>query len=90
MAIREALRDRNVFPVPSAGIHPGVVPRAIADYGNDVILNAGTGIMDHPTNPAAGVTAFFEALAIAQPGHAFDVEQVSTPALRSALQKWGS
>jgi 2,3-diketo-5-methylthiopentyl-1-phosphate enolase len=87
--IRDALRDRNVFPVPSAGIHPGIVPRAIADYGIDVILNAGTGIMDHPNGPTAGVHAFFEALELAQAGQAFELEQVATGPLRRALEKWG-
>lgn len=61
--IRDQLRSRHVFPVPSAGIHPGIVPQVLADYGNDVILNSGTGIMDHPDGAAAGVRAFFEALA---------------------------
>ena len=89
MAIRDELRSRNVFPVPSAGIHPGVVPRAIADYGNNVILNAGTGIMDHPTNPAEGVKAFFEALDIAEPDQAFEIDRIGPSALRSALEKWG-
>jgi 2,3-diketo-5-methylthiopentyl-1-phosphate enolase len=28
--IRDSLRSRNVFPVPSAGIHPGVVPKALS------------------------------------------------------------
>lgn len=60
--IKDILRSRNVFPVPSAGIHAGIVPKVIADYGHDVILNAGTGIMDHPDNPGGGVKAFFEAL----------------------------
>ena len=88
MAIRDALRSRNVFPVPSAGIHPGVVSRAIADYGNDVILNAGTGIMDHPSNPAAGVTAFFEALERVNKNQSFSIEEVPDSALKIALQKW--
>jgi 2,3-diketo-5-methylthiopentyl-1-phosphate enolase len=88
--IRDALRSRNVFPVPSAGIHPGVVPKAIADYGDDVILNAGTGIMDHPDGPAAGVRAFFEALEQAQPGQSFQLAQVPEGPLRRALEKWGT
>jgi 2,3-diketo-5-methylthiopentyl-1-phosphate enolase len=87
--IRDILRQRNVFPVPSAGIHPGVVPRALADYGQEVILNAGTGIMDHPDGPAAGVQAFFEALQLATPGEAFNLETVPVGALRTALEKWG-
>ncbi|MBE9166333.1 2,3-diketo-5-methylthiopentyl-1-phosphate enolase [Pleurocapsales cyanobacterium LEGE 06147] len=64
--IREQLRSRNVFPVPSAGIHPGIVPQVVADYGKDVILNAGTAIMDHSEGAAAGVEAFFTALKMSE------------------------
>ncbi|MCC6546698.1 2,3-diketo-5-methylthiopentyl-1-phosphate enolase [Candidatus Sumerlaeota bacterium] len=62
-AIRDSLRSRGVFPVPSAGIMPKLVPQIVADYGIDVILNAGTGIMDHEGGPAGGVKAFQVALA---------------------------
>ncbi|ACK69414.1 Ribulose-bisphosphate carboxylase [Gloeothece citriformis PCC 7424] len=88
--IRDSLRSRNVFPVPSAGIHPGIVPKAIADYGDDVILNAGTGIMDHPNNPGAGVKAFFEALERVKTGQSFTLDTVPEGALKQALQKWGN
>ncbi len=88
--IRDRLRDRNVFPVPSAGIHPGVVPHALADYGTDVILNAGTGIMDHPDGPQAGVAAFFEAIQLAQVGQPFVKEALPPGPLRRALDKWGT
>jgi 2,3-diketo-5-methylthiopentyl-1-phosphate enolase len=60
--IRDILRSHNVFPVPSAGIRPAIVPQILADYGTEVILNSGTGIMDHPEGSAAGVKAFFAAL----------------------------
>ncbi|NJM48213.1 MAG: 2,3-diketo-5-methylthiopentyl-1-phosphate enolase [Alkalinema sp. RU_4_3] len=90
MIIRSELVDRNVFPVPSAGIHPGVVPKALADYGDRVILNAGTGIMDHPQGAAAGVKAFFEALDKAQVGVSFRTEEIEAGPLRSALDKWGA
>lgn len=87
--IRDKLRSHNVFPVPSAGIHPGVVPQALADYGHDVILNAGTGIMDHPDGAASGVTAFFEALARIEQGLPFTPETLPQGALRRAVEKWG-
>jgi 2,3-diketo-5-methylthiopentyl-1-phosphate enolase len=90
MMIRSELVDRNVFPVPSAGIHPGVVPKALADYGDRVILNAGTGIMDHPQGATAGVKAFFEALDKAQVGVSFRTEEIQAGPLRSALDKWGA
>jgi len=88
--IRDSLRSRNVFPVPSAGIHPGVIPKALADYGQDVILNAGTGIMDHPDGAAAGVKAFFEALERLQQGESFAPETLPEGALRRAVEKWGA
>jgi 2,3-diketo-5-methylthiopentyl-1-phosphate enolase len=89
MRIRDNLRSRNVFPVPSAGIHPGIVPQALADYGQDVILNAGTGIMDHPDGPAAGVKAFFEALERVQEGKSLALDTLPYGALRRAIEKWG-
>ena len=88
--IRDNLRSRNVFPVPSAGIHPGIVPKALADYGQDVILNAGTGIMDHPDGPAVGVKAFFEALERVQQGESFEPQKLPDGALRRAVEKWGA
>lgn len=88
--IRDALRARNVFPVPSAGIHPGIVPAALRDYGVDVILNAGTGIMDHPDGPGDGVRAFFDALAHHRAGGTFEPDAVTSAPLRRALEKWGS
>ncbi|RMF23685.1 MAG: 2,3-diketo-5-methylthiopentyl-1-phosphate enolase [Cyanobacteria bacterium J083] len=60
--IRDNLRSRNVFPVPSAGIKPSIVPQVMQDYGKEVILNAGTAIMDHANGIQAGVEAFFQAL----------------------------
>lgn len=88
--IRDSLRSRNVFPVPSAGIHPGIVPKALADYGQDVILNAGTGIMDHPDGSASGVKAFFEALERVRHGASFELETLPEGALRRAVEKWGA
>lgn len=87
--IRDSLRSRNVFPVPSAGIHPGIVPKAQTDYGQDVILNAGTGIMDHPDGPSEGVKAFFAALERFKQGESFNLEDVPEGPLRQALRKWG-
>ncbi|MEC4985282.1 MAG: RuBisCO large subunit C-terminal-like domain-containing protein [Oscillatoria sp. PMC 1068.18] len=87
--IRDELRSRNVFPVPSAGIHPGIVPQVLTDYGTDVILNAGTGIMDHPDSPASGVKAFFTALERVQNNQSFELETLPEGALKQAIIKWG-
>lgn len=60
--IRKILCSRSVFPVPSAGIRLEILPNIVSEYGRDVILNAGTGIMDYPQGRGKGVQAFLDSL----------------------------
>ncbi len=53
----------RVFPGPSAGIKPHIVPELLKDYGPDTVINAGSGVFDHPEGPRAALAAFFAALA---------------------------
>jgi 2,3-diketo-5-methylthiopentyl-1-phosphate enolase len=46
------------FAVPSAGIDASMVPAIRQDFGGQVIINAGTGIFDHPQGAIAGAQAF--------------------------------
>ncbi len=89
--VLRAPRERSpaVMPVPSAGIHPGVLGRVLHDYGDEVVLNAGGAIFDHPQGPAAGVRAFFAALEVVRGGGILREDSVSDEALRAALRKWG-
>ena len=92
--LRDILRKppegrKPVLPVPSAGIHPGIVGRAVRDYGNDVALNAGAAIFDHPDGAHAGTKAFFEALDVVKHGGALKVTEVAEGPLQKALHKWG-
>ncbi|GMV38829.1 MAG: hypothetical protein AMXMBFR64_05450 [Myxococcales bacterium] len=84
VSLRTILGAAGVFPVPSAGVHAGLVPRLCADWGQDVILNAGTGIMDHPDGPGDGVRAFHEALALHAAGQ--DLATAPRGPLRRALE----
>ncbi|TCI70433.1 2,3-diketo-5-methylthiopentyl-1-phosphate enolase [Exiguobacterium sp. SH0S7] len=73
---------KPILPVPSAGIHPGLIPDIIRDFGTDVVINAGGGIHGHPDGAAAGARAFRQA-----------IEQVlgvasQTNELESALKAW--
>lgn len=88
--IREELRARAIFPVPSAGIQPGIIPKVLGDYGTQVILNAGTGIMDHPDGPGAGVQAFFAGLDHYAAGAPFTLDAIPPGPLRRAVEKWGT
>jgi len=92
--IRDALRRPlgvrpAAMPVPSAGIHPGVVGRAWCDYGDDVVLNAGSGIFDHPDGPGAGVQAFLAAWERVRAGEPLRADAVPPGPLHTALVKWG-
>ncbi len=63
-----ALRERDgdwprVFPGPSAGIKPEIVPALRQDYGNDLVINAGSAIFDFAEGPKAAIAAFFAAMA---------------------------
>ncbi len=88
--LRGAAGERPaVMPVPSAGMHPGVVGRVWRDYGNDVIINAGTAIFDHPLGPNQGARAFFQAWDLVRCGVPLTPENSADEALHAALQKWG-
>jgi len=79
----------EVMPVPSAGMHPGVVGRVWRDYGDDVVINAGTAIFDHPLGPTQGALAFFQAWDLVRRGVPLTVRNCTEEALQTALQKWG-
>jgi len=94
-AIRDILRIPKsssapaILPVPSAGIHPGIIGKAFQDYGNDVAFNAGSAIFDHPNGAHEGTKAFFQALRMAQNKLPIKIENCEGEALRVALNKWG-
>ncbi|MED1723037.1 2,3-diketo-5-methylthiopentyl-1-phosphate enolase [Brevibacillus parabrevis] len=80
---------RRSFPVPSAGIHPGLVPQLYADFGLDQIVNAGGGIHGHPGGATAGAKAFVDAIAAVTTGHSLEEAADQSPELAAALEKWG-
>lgn len=97
--IRDALREpwghsRHLapsWPAPSVGIHPGMVPRLVGDYGRDLIINAGGGIHGHPQGPQAGGRAMRQALDLAMADHPFaDPLPPGHDELAAAIRHWGT
>jgi 2,3-diketo-5-methylthiopentyl-1-phosphate enolase len=94
-AIRQALtrpiaKLARAFPVPSAGIHPGMVPRILQDYGNDVVINAGGGVHGHPGGAQAGAKAVRQAIDwVVQRGNFGGFSEKENPELAAALRLWG-
>ncbi|WP_126428511.1 2,3-diketo-5-methylthiopentyl-1-phosphate enolase [Brevibacillus marinus] len=94
LQIAANLRDtssphKRAFPVPSAGIHPALVPQLYEDFGLEQIVNAGGGIHGHPGGAADGGRAFRAAIdAVVQGRTLADAAATSQP-LAQALEKWG-
>ncbi|MCL6549065.1 MAG: 2,3-diketo-5-methylthiopentyl-1-phosphate enolase [Alicyclobacillus sp.] len=93
LALVDALRANNglkvSLPAPSAGIHPGLVPKLLADLGQDCIVNAGGGIHGHPGGATAGGRAFRAAIDAAVQGVPLTEAGKASPELRAAIELWG-
>jgi 2,3-diketo-5-methylthiopentyl-1-phosphate enolase len=81
---------RKSFPVPSAGIHPGLVPLLIRDFGINSVINAGGGIHGHPDGARGGALAFRQAIEFNLQGKTLVEGAEGFPELKKALQLWGN
>ncbi|PTM54688.1 2,3-diketo-5-methylthiopentyl-1-phosphate enolase [Desmospora activa DSM 45169] len=93
LAIAAHLRSKSVhrpaFPGPAAGIHPGMVPVLLDDFGHDLLVNAGGGIHGHPQGAAAGGKAFRDAIEATVAGQSLDEAAQESAELQQALDQWG-
>ncbi|MFS0594049.1 2,3-diketo-5-methylthiopentyl-1-phosphate enolase [Cytobacillus horneckiae] len=80
---------KKSFPVPSAGIHPGLVPQLYDDFGIDSIINAGGGVHGHPEGAAGGGRAFRQALSAVIAGQTLSEAVEEHAELRTAISLWG-
>ncbi|EKN66417.1 2,3-diketo-5-methylthiopentyl-1-phosphate enolase [Neobacillus bataviensis LMG 21833] len=81
---------KKAFPVPSAGIHPGLVPLLIRDFGNDSVINAGGGVHGHPDGARGGGLAFRQAIETNLQGKSLAEGAEQYPELKQAIQLWGN
>lgn len=94
LAIAQALTKnelswKKAFPVPSAGIHPGMVPDLIHDFGLDSVINAGGGVHGHPDGAKGGAQAFRSAVDAVLAGKPLSLAANEDKALQKALALWG-
>lgn len=87
--IKEDSSYQKAFPVPSAGIHPGLVPLLINDFGHDSIINAGGGVHGHPEGAIAGGKAFRQAIDVHLKGQTLLEGAKDYSELKTALELWG-
>ena len=82
---------KRTFPMPCAGVYPGLAEVIIGEYGPDIVIPAGGGMLGHPDGYTAGAKAWQQAIAAVMDGVPLP-EAAGKPenaALRRALEKWG-
>ncbi len=82
---------KPMFPMPCAGVYPGLAPIIIGEYGPDIVIPAGGGMLGHPDGYTAGAKSWQQAIAAAMSNEDF-IEYAKKPEnreLRRALEKWG-
>jgi 2,3-diketo-5-methylthiopentyl-1-phosphate enolase len=80
---------KRTFPVPSAGIHPGLVPLLFEDFGIDSVINAGGGVHGHPDGARGGGLAFRQAIDLILNGASLTDAPSNFPELKKAIDLWG-
>jgi 2,3-diketo-5-methylthiopentyl-1-phosphate enolase len=79
----------QTFPVPSAGIHPGLVPILIEDFGLNSVINAGGGVHGHPDGAIGGGKAFRGAIDATLKGQSLKDAAAENEYLKKAIDLWG-
>ncbi|WP_144900940.1 type III ribulose-bisphosphate carboxylase [Halobellus captivus] len=95
VGINAWLRDdlyglNDVLPVASGGLHPGLVPDLLDATGTNVCVQAGGGIHGHPDGTHEGAKALRASVEAYVEGISLDSKAEESPALRTAIEKWGT
>jgi 2,3-diketo-5-methylthiopentyl-1-phosphate enolase len=82
---------KPIWCMPAAGTYPGLAPILLSEYGQDMIIPSGGGMLGHPDGYTAGAQAWQQAIAAAMQGVpiAEHARKPENKALRGALEKWG-
>ncbi|MFW6138897.1 MAG: RuBisCO large subunit C-terminal-like domain-containing protein [Spirochaetota bacterium] len=81
----------KMWSMPAAGTYPGLAPILISEYGRDIIIPSGGGMLGHPGGYTEGARAWQQAIASVMEGvHIAEyARKPENRALRGALEKWG-
>jgi len=78
----------TTLPLPGGGLHAGMVPRVIADLGNDVAIGAGGAVHGHPMGALAGAMAIRQAIDAVMAGQPLADAAAQHPELAASLRRW--
>jgi len=82
---------KRTFPMPCAGVYPGLAEVLIGEYGPDIVIPAGGGMLGHPEGYTAGAQSWQQAISAVMEGVPLPeaAKKPKNKALRGALEKWG-
>ena len=80
---------RRAWPMPSAGMYPGLVDVLIQEHGIDFIVPAGGGMLGHPMGYKAGAMAWRQAVDAVLSGMTLQEAARKYPEFRAAAELWG-
>jgi ribulose-bisphosphate carboxylase large chain len=81
---------KPIFPVSSGGLHPGLIPKVMKIYGNEVVILVSGGIHGHPKGTREGAKAAMQAIEATMEKTPLKEYAKSHRELALALQKWGT
>jgi 2,3-diketo-5-methylthiopentyl-1-phosphate enolase len=80
---------KRTWPMPAAGMHPGLLPTLVDEIGTDIIVPAGGGILGHPNGYTAGAKAWVQAVEAVMEDIPLEEAAKTHPELKGAIDQWG-
>jgi 2,3-diketo-5-methylthiopentyl-1-phosphate enolase len=80
---------KRTWPMPSAGMYPGLAAVLIQEHGIDFIVPAGGGMLGHPMGYKAGAMAWRQAIDAVLSGMTLQEAAQKYPEFRAAAETWG-
>jgi ribulose 1,5-bisphosphate carboxylase large subunit-like protein len=84
------MRKKATACVLAAGIHPGLVPTLLEDFGPEIVIGAGGAIHGHPDGSRGGAKAMRQAIDAAVERIPLEEHASMNRELKIALEKWGA
>ena len=81
---------RRTWPMPAAGMYPGLVPLLVREFGKDIVIPAGGGMLGHPMGYQAGARAWQQAIEATMKDIPLEEAAKDKKELKAALEKWGA
>ena len=80
---------KKMWAMPSAGVHPGLVDILVDEYGTDMIVPTGGGMLGHPLGYTAGAKAMQQAIDAKMDGISREEGSPSIPRAKGSLRLLG-